>query len=520
MRSLMMDYPLTLQAVLRRTKDVFPEKQIVSRNSDNSRSRIRYDDFFQRVLQVINGLQKLGVKPGDRVATLAWNHAQHLELYFAVPCMGAVLHTLNIHQNPAALKAIINHAEDRLIFADTEFLPTLEKIETEINCEKIIALGSEEYAKLTNQKPVKLLPELDENSAAGLCYTSGSTAEPKGVLYSHRALTLHSLALCLADSMAIAERETVLPVVPMYHANSWGIPYACALAGATLVLPGSNRTAKNLADLIAKEKVTLAAAVPTVWNMLYIHLKRAKRKLPSLKKIIAGGAAVSPALIENFERDFGIQVVHSWGMTELSPVGTIATLRSSLEKLPKKEQTYYKSKQGLPLPFVETKLVGEKGKQLLHDGKSVGELQVRGPWVTAEYFKSKKKTKKSDWLATGDMATIDEYGYVKIIDRKKDLIKTRGEWIASVELEAAARELNGVSEAAAVARKDELRGEAPVLFIVLEVNKKISAQEIQQHLKKQFKRWQLPKISDIKILESLPKIGTGKIDKIAMRKQC
>ena len=509
-----MDFPLTLQAVLRRAMEVFPEKKISSRNFDGTISHIRYDDFYQRVLQVIAHLKQLGIKPGDRVATLGWNHLQHLELYFAVPCMGAVLHTLNIQQNASEFKTIINHAEDKIIFCDEEFLPLLDSIKKQTTCHNIVCFSDTENISENSTKPIRDLPELDENAAAGLCYTSGSSSAPKGVLYSHRALTLHSMALCLADSMAIAECETVLPVVPMYHANSWGIPYACALVGANLVLPGANPTAKDLANLIKAEKVTMAAAVPTVWNLLYLHLKRSKRSLPSLKRLIAGGSAVSPSLIKNFKKNFDVQVVHSWGMTELSPVGTISKLRSNSDKKLRDQ-----SKQGLPLPFVETKLVGEKNKQLPHDGETVGELFVRGPWVAAGYFKEKKSALKSGWLATGDMATIDEYGYVQIIDRKKDLIKSRGEWISSAEIETVTLAIPGVTEAAVIARKDELRGESPVLFVILKPTKKITTKEIQTHLKKQFKRWQLPRISDIHIVKEIPKTGTGKTDKNTLRKQ-
>ena len=532
---LMMDSPLLISAILRRAAQFFPEKEIVSRLHDGSIHRCTYGDLYPRVVRLMNSLRALGVRPGDRVATFAWNSFRHLELYFAVPCLGAILHTVNVRLFPEQLVYIFNHAEDRLIFTDRSLAALLVPLQGELKTvEGYVLMNDRANAPPGLPDPVwdyeemlaaaaetDLFPVFDENTAASLCYTSGTTGEPKGVLYSHRSIYLHAMGCCMADSFAIREREVVLPVVPMFHANAWGLPYACAMTGATQVLPGSHLIGKPLAELMEQERVTWTAGVPTVWNLLYQYLKLHPHDLSHLQAIVVGGAAVPRVLVENYARDFGITMLAAWGMTETSPVGSVCRLKAAMENGPESQRLDVQVKQGIPVANMEVRLLGKQGEELPWDGKQAGELAVRGPWVARSYYnhpESSDAFTEDGWLRTGDIATLDFSGYLEITDRKKDVIKSRGEWISSVDMENAAMAHPAVLEAAVVGRSDDLRGEAPVVFVVpRQPEQTLPLQEVLDVLKGRFARWQLPRLADIHIVASLPRTGVGKVDKKALR---
>jgi fatty-acyl-CoA synthase len=533
MHGSMMDYPLTVQAILERARRVFPEKEVVSRLEDGALHRTTYGQLYRRVLRLMEALRALGVGPGDRVATFAWNGYRHLELYFAVPCLGAVLHTLNVRLGRAQLGYIIQHAGDRLIFVDRSLAATLAPLVPELpptlrfvvlddagrgDAQGFPALDYE--ALLARSAEREAFPTLDENQAAGLCYTSGTTGEPKGVLYSHRSHYLHSLGGGMVDSMAVSERETVLPVVPMFHANAWGFPLTSAFTGAKLVLPGMHLGGEALADLIERERVTLAAGVPTVWNLVLRSLRKSPRDVSSLRDVIVGGSAAPAALIQAWYHEFGVTLTHAWGMTETSPVGCCSRLKGATRTLPIEAQLEARTKQGLPVPGIEVRIEDDSGGELPWDGRAVGELCVRGPWVARAYFRDEAgATSTADgWFRTGDVARIDPEGYVEIVDRKKDLIKSRGEWISSVALENEVLRHPGVAEAAATARPDALRDEVPVLWIVpADSAHPPQAAELVALLARRFAKWQLPRAEDVHVVPELPKTSVGKLDKKVLR---
>jgi fatty-acyl-CoA synthase len=533
----MMDWPLIIPSILRRAGQFFPEKEIVSRWADGTIHRMNYGDLQGRVHRLMNVLRGLGIQPGDRVATLAWNHHRHLELYFAIPSLGAVLHTINFRLSREQLVYIINHAQDRVIFADRSVAALLAALQADLP-------GVEKYVLMDDRCPqVPTLPQpsmdyedlmaaasdraefpaLEENTAAGLCYTSATTGDPKGVLYSHRSMFLHAMAGCMVDGGALAEKEVALPAVPMFHVNAWGLPYSATLCGAAQVFPGSGVIGQPLAELLEAERVTCASGVPTIWNLLYQHLKEKRYDLSKLHTLMVGGSAASRAMMENYQRDFGIRVLHAWGMTETSPIGTVSRLKATMEDWPEERQLEVRLKQGIPVPGVETKLLGDHGEDLPWDGEHVGELAVRGPWIASSYYNNPEAGAAftaDGWFRTGDMASIDPYGYVKLTDRKKDLIKRKGEWISSVDMENAVQGHPGVLEAAVVARLDEVCDEVPAVMVVKrnDPNHPVEPQEIIDLLARKFAKWQLPLIQDIHFVESLPKTGVGKIDKKVLRK--
>jgi fatty-acyl-CoA synthase len=532
-----MDWPLVIPSIFRRAVQFFPEKEIVSRYGDGTLHRMTYGDLEGRVHRLVGALRTLGVQPGDRVATCAWNSHRHLELYFAVPSMGAVLHTINFRLSREQLRYIINHAGDRVIFADRSVAgvlaglsPELPAVETYVIMDDrgaqpdALPQPAEDYEELLAAASERAgFPALDENLAAGLCYTSATTGDPKGVLYSHRSTYLHTMAGCMVDGGALGEREVALPAVPMFHVNAWGLPYSAAMCGAKLVLPGIGVIGQPLAELLEGERVTCASGVPTIWTLLYQHLKEKKYDLSSLHTIVVGGSAASRAMLENFERDFGIRVQHAWGMTETSPIGTVSRLKAAMSEWPRERQIDVRLKQGIPVPCVEVKILGDHGEDLPWDGTQVGELAVRGPWVASRYYENPAAGAAftpDGWFRTGDMARIDRYGYVQLTDRKKDLIKRKGEWISSVDMENAVLAHSGVLEAAVVARPDTVCVEVPAVLVVKrdDANHPVEPQEIIDLLAQRFAKWQLPLLEDIHFVASLPKTGVGKIDKKLLRK--
>ncbi|MBI3394522.1 MAG: long-chain fatty acid--CoA ligase [Spirochaetia bacterium] len=536
----MMDYPLTIDRILMRAERNFPEQEIISRLADGSTHTYTYGDFYWRTIRLMNALRGLGVKPGDRVATFAWNGFLHMELYFAVPALGAVLHTLNIRLFPEQLEYIVNHAEDSLLFVDKSLIKPVAALAPKFKTVQRYVImddkGPDPEVPLPNPLDYEDLlagadatkpafEPFDENSAAGLCYTSGTTGEPKGVLYSHRSIFLHAMGISMLDSLAVSGRDTILPVVPMFHVMSWGIPFAACLTGAKLVLPGSQLVGKPLAEMIEKYKVTLAAGVPTIWNVLYQHLKKEKHDVSSLRAMVVGGSAAPLSMIEAYQKDFGVKILHAWGMTETSPLGTAGVLKKSMDDWSPENQLRQRAKQGAGVPLVELKLIDESGAEQPWDGESVGELHVRGPWIASQYYRPESKEASAPftqdgWFGTGDMATIDQYGYMEISDRKKDLIKTRGEWISSVEMENMVMSLESVLEAAVVGRPDDVRGEAPVVFVVPFPDHKASfdSKIVRDLLSEKFAHWQVPKSADIRVVDAIPKTSVGKFDKKALRK--
>ncbi|RHX94314.1 acyl-CoA synthetase [Leptospira yasudae] len=533
MNSTMMNYQLTVPAILRRASEVHPEKTIVTKMNDESIHRYTYGEFYSRTTKLMSALKKQGVRPGDRVATFGMNHYRHLEIYFAAPSMGAVLHTLNVRLFPEQLVFIVNDAEDSVIFVDKslskvlgDLLPEFKKkpkfivmddLEATAAAPLPDAIDYETFLKSGDDSFT--LPELDENTAAGMCYTSGTTGNPKGVVYSHRSIYLHSMSICMSDSLGVCEKETILPVVPMFHANAWGIPFGCVMTGAKLVFPGKHLLGHGLASLLEREKVTIAAGVPTIWNVLYQHLRKNSYDLSGLHTMIVGGSAAPQSMIEGFQKDFGIHILHAWGMTELSPVGTVCRLKTTMNDLGELEKLHILAKQGPAVAGVELRGIDEQGKDIPKDGKTPGELIVRGPWITASYYgnPSRESFTEDGWFRTGDVITIDSNSYIQITDRKKDLIKTRGEWISSVEMEAQVLKAPGVLEAAVVAKPDDIRGEVPVVFVVAKEGESVDKKSVLEILKENFANWQLPHNDDIRLIDAIPKTSVGKFDKKVLR---
>jgi fatty-acyl-CoA synthase len=530
----MMNVPLTLVHKLERAEKYFSRKLVISRTGETIH-RLTYKDIGKRTRALSSALEKLGVKKGDRVATLAWNHHRHLETYFAVPSMGAVLHMANFRLSPEHLIYILNHAEDKVVMLDDSILPLVEKIKDELKTvEAYIIMTDQPSLPSTTLHPVysyedlvmqgdpnyQYTVEIDENDPAAMCYTSATTGKPKGVEYSHRGLFLHSFALGLADTLGLSESDCIMPVVPMFHVNAWGLPFAATWFGTTQVLPGPMFTPKLLAELIEQEKVTIAAGVPTIWLGLIKELEQKEYDTSSLRAIICGGSAAPRALIQAFESKFKIPFLHAYGLTETTPVVTSARLKSYQRDLPEEERLDIRSKQGIVVPGLEIKVVNDQG-EVTPDGHEMGELLVRGPWIAHEYYKD-ERTKEAfidGWFHTGDIATIDEEGNIKLVDRTKDLIKSGGEWISSVDLENALMAHEAVFEAAVVAVPHPKWMERPVACVVLKdaYKDRISKEELLDHLRPQFAKWWIP--DDIVFMEEIPKTSVGKFLKRGLREQ-
>ena len=529
MRGLTMEYQLTIPAIARRAEALFGERPVVSRRTDRSLRRTTWSDVMHRARRLATALHRLGVRPGDRVATLCWNHDRHLEAYFAVPRLGAVLHTLNLRLHPDELAYIARHAEDRVLLVDESLLPVLEGFRGRAGFEQIVVIGDGspappgmlDYESLLDSAAEEMgFPEPGEHDAAAMCYTSGTTGRPKGVLYSHRALVLHSMATAMGGSFGLSASDVVLAVIPMFHANAWGLPFTAALTGAGLVLPGRQLEPASLLELCHSERVTFSAGVPTVWLGVLEVLDTCPGvyDLSALRMLVVGGAAAPGALLRGLEERHGIRTVTSWGMTELAPVGTLGTLTPEAEALPPDDRHALRLKAGIPGAFLELRVRNEQG-QVPRDGPTMGELEVRGAYAASAYYGTDgdegERFTADGWFRTGDIATLDARGYLEIRDRSKDLIKSGGEWISSVALEGALMGHPAVLEAAVVAVPHPRWTERPLAVVVLRDGKTASREELLAALEGRFPGWWLP--DDIVFLPAIPRTSTGKFMKSALR---
>lgn len=526
-----MNVPLLLPDLMERAEKFFAKKQVISRMT-NGIQRHTYKEIGERTRRLSSALKNLGVKKGDRVGTLAWNHHRHLEAYFAIPGIGAVLHTVNIRLNPSHITYIVNHAEDKVLLIDEDLLPLIEKVKDELKTVKAyVIMTDKENLPDTTLTPVyhyenliaegdpkfEFMKDLDENAPAGMCYTSATTGNPKGVVYSHRGIVLHCMALGLADTAALSESDVSMPVVPMFHVNAWGVPFAAVWFGTTQVMPGAYFTPKVLAQLIQEEKVTITAGVPTIWLGLLRELEQDSYDLSSLTRILCGGSAAPKSMIQAFETKYNIPFIHAYGMTETSPLVVLSRLKSYQTELDEEEKLEIRSKQGLLAPGVEMKVIGKDG-EVAWDGTEMGELLLRGNWIADEYYHDDRSAEafRDGWLYTGDVVTVDEEGIVKIVDRTKDLIKSGGEWISSVDIENAIMAHEAVFEAAVVAIPHERWQERPVACVVLKDQKNpITEAELYEFLKPQFAKWWLP--DKIIFMNEIPKTSVGKFLKRALR---
>lgn len=533
LRGLMQDdFPLTVHHILRRLRHSDPQAEVVTLGEGGVRTRMTYGESAERIDRLARVLTRLGVRQGDRVGTFAWNNQRHFELYFAIPCVGAVLHTLNIRLFAEQLTYIVNHAEDQVIFVDASLVPMLEKLAPSFESVRHYVLMGDpaqpvDPGSLPNALSYEELleeagpggydyPDVDERQAAALCYTSGTTGNPKGVLYSHRSISLHSSATLMRDAVGLSRADRVLAVVPMFHANAWGLPHGAALAGADLILPDRFLQAEPLAQLIAAERPTLMGCVPTIFaDLLRYADEHPDLDLSSLSNAACGGSAVPRQLMRDFQERHGVRIFQAWGMTETSPVATYSRPEETAEH----DDAYWddRARQGRAMPWVELRLIGDGGEEVPWDGRSTGEIEVRGPWIAARYFHGEDDDEKFDagWLRTGDIASVDERGYVQITDRSKDVIKSGGEWISSVELENEVMAHPDVVEAAVIARPDERWAERPLCCVVLREGSTVDVHELTEHLSGRVAKWWIPE--EFAFVEEVPKTSVGKFDKKVLR---
>jgi fatty-acyl-CoA synthase len=521
------DFPLTLHHIRRRMLSCSPDAQILTLAEPGNVKRTAFAEASERIDRLARALGRLGVQQGDRIGTFAWNNQRHFELYFAIPCVGAVLHTLNIRLFAEQLTYIVNHADDKVIFVDDSLVPVLEKLAPSFqSVEQYVVMGDGDTGSLPNALNYEELleqagagefdyPELDERQAAALCYTSGTTGNPKGVLYSHRSISLHSTATLISDGLGLSRADRVLAVVPMFHANAWGLPHGATLAGADLILPDRFLAAEPLAGLIAAERPTLMGCVPTIFaDLLRYANEHPDVDLSSLSNATCGGSAVPRQLMKDFLEHHDVNIFQAWGMTETSPVATFSRPAEG-----EHDDAYWddRAKQGRPLPWVELRLVGDGDTQVAWDGESTGEIEVRGPWIAARYFNDDSSEEKFDsgWLRTGDIASVDANGFVQITDRAKDVIKSGGEWISSVELENEMMSHPDVVEAAVIAKPDERWAERPLCCVVLREGTDATAPELVEHLRGRVAKWWLP--DEFAFLTEIPKTSVGKFDKKVLR---
>ncbi|MGE0874552.1 MAG: 3-(methylthio)propionyl-CoA ligase [Burkholderiales bacterium] len=540
MHGLMMDTPLLVSELITFADRHHGDAEIVSKTVEGpgkdgagALHRYTYREAHVRAKKVAQALAALGVKLGDRVGTLAWNGYRHYELYFGIAGIGAVINTMNPRLFPEQIAYICNHAENRVLCFDLTFLPLVEKLVPQLTSVKHYVLMSDRAHMPAQTAIPKLLcyeelvaaedgrlewPLLDERTACGLCYTSGTTGNPKGVLYSNRSTVLHAYGAALPDALNLSARDAILPVVPMFHANAWSLPYGCTMVGAKLVFPGQHLDGKSVHDLMETERVTMSAGVPTVWLMLLQHVKANGLKFSSLKRTVIGGSACPPAMIRTFETDYGVEVLHAWGMTEMSPLGTVCTLKAKHAGTDAEAKFRVKDKQGRAIFGVDMKIVGEDGKELQWDGRSFGNLLVRGPWVTASYMKGEGGDPLKDgWFPTGDVATIDADGYMQITDRSKDVIKSGGEWISSIDLENIAVAHPAIAEAAVIGIAHPKWDERPIVVAVKKPGQDVSREELLKFYEGRIAKWWMP--DDVVFVDELPHTATGKLSKLTLRQK-
>ena len=530
----MMNTPLLLTSFLDRAKRYFPNKMIISRTSETKTHRITYKDYVMRTHQLADALTKLGMTKEMKVGSFAWNHHRHLEAYFAVPCAGAILHMINIRLAPEHIAYVVNHAEDEILLIDGDLYPLLTPLIPHFKTVKKIILmqdnselpaapeGIELYDYETivqAASPDFTFPlDLDENTLAGMCYTSATTGMPKGVTYTHRSLVLHSLLSGLKDTLALSEKDVIMPVVPMFHVNAWGMPFAGVNFGITQVLPGPMFTPSLLLDLIEQEKVTLTAGVPTIWLGMAQEQEKKPRDISSLRLVVSGGSASPKGLVQKYEKEFGVPFLVGYGMTETSPVVSLSNFTSEIEQYSEEDKLALRVTQGLTVPLIETRVINENG-EVPWDNTTMGELTIRGPWIADEYYKDARSSEafKDGWLYTGDIAVMTKEGYIRITDRTKDLIKSGGEWISSVDLENALMSHPAVFEAAVVAMPHEKWQERPLACVVLKDNAKATKEELLQFLEAHVAKWWLP--DEVIFVKEIPKTSVGKFLKAKIREE-
>jgi fatty-acyl-CoA synthase len=536
MLGLMQDWPMTLDKILDHAKANHGHRGLVTRSLEGPLERISYGEIHTRAKQVSAALQQAGVQLGDRVATLAWNTARHMEVWFGAMGIGAVLHTLNPRLHPEQIAWIANHAGDKMIFLDTTFVPIIEKIAAHMpSVERYVILTDDAHMPKTSipncvsyesfiagKSATARWGGFDENTAAGLCYTSGTTGNPKGVLYSHRSNMIHAFAVLMADTFGLSSRDTVLPVVPMFHANAWALTFAAPMVGAKMVMPGAKLDGQSVYELLEQEKVTVSAAVPTVWLMLTQFMRENKLKLSTLKSVLIGGSAVPEAILRAFEEDYGVEVIHAWGMTEMSPMGTLCKFGPDQDGLDHEGKIKLKLKQGRAPFTVEMKIVDDDGNDRPRDGKTFGRLLVRGPAIAKAYFRNEGARNAQGgvldddgWFDTGDVATIDHHGFMQITDRAKDVIKSGGEWISSIDIENIAVGAPGVANAAVIGIYHPKWDERPLLIIQAAPGAAPTKDEILKYLEGKIAKWWMP--DDVVFVDAIPLGATGKINKVALR---
>jgi 3-(methylthio)propionyl---CoA ligase len=533
MNGQMMQQPLLISSLLVHAERHHGEQQIVSRRVEGDIHRTTYKDLAVRSRRMANAVAALGVKFGDRVATLAWNGYRHMELYYGVSGSGAVLHTLNPRLHPDQVVWIADHAEDQVLFFDLTFLPLVEAIAGRVKTIKaFVAMTDRAHMPVAGKVPNLLCyedlldaaspdfdwPSFDENAASSLCYTSGTTGNPKGALYSHRSTTLHTYAAALPDSLSASARDVILPVVPMFHVNAWGLPYVGCMVGAKLVYPGPFLDGKSLYELFESEGVTVSAGVPTVWQGLLTHVEANDLKFSTMRRTIIGGSACPPAMMQAFQERYDVQVLHAWGMTEMSPLGTACTLKAKHLAMTPAQRMAVQSKQGRAVFGVDMKIVDDEGKELPRDGKASGELLVRGPWIIANYFKGEGGDPLvGGWFPTGDVSTIDSDGYMQITDRAKDVIKSGGEWIGSIDLENIAMAHPDVTMAACIGAKHPKWDERPLLVVVKKPRSALTREQLLQFFDGKIAKWWTP--DDVAFVDGIPLGATGKMQKNKLREQ-
>ncbi|MEG0002182.1 MAG: 3-(methylthio)propionyl-CoA ligase [Comamonas sp.] len=537
MLGLMQSQPLLISSLIDFAARHHGDAEIVSRRVEGDIHRYTYRDLSARSKQLANAVEALGVAPGERVASLAWNGYRHMEMYFGVSGAGRVLHTINPRLHPDQIAWIVGHAEDKVLCFDLTFLPLVQAVHAKCpTVQKWVALcdadrlpvdsgipGLSSYEEwIGAQSSEYVWPQFDENTASSMCYTSGTTGNPKAALYSHRSTTLHAYAAALPDVMSISARDAVLPVVPMFHVNAWGVPYSAALTGAKVVFPGPALDGKSLYELMEAEGVTYAAGVPTIWQMLLGYMQPNGLRFSSLKRTVIGGSACPPAMIRTFQDEFGVEVLHAWGMTEMSPLGTLCTLKNKQLALPEAEKMKILQKQGRAIYGVDMKIVDGDGKEQPWDGKSYGDLLVRGPWIIDSYFKGEGSPLVYDaqgrgWFPTGDVATIDEDGFMQITDRSKDVIKSGGEWISSIDIENIAMAHPAVAMAACIGMFHPKWDERPIVAVALKAQAVVTREELLQFFDGKTAKWQIP--DDVVFVDAIPLGATGKMLKTRLREQ-